>query len=41
MTFINLDEFLELLDGKVVDATSVFKAIDECKKYNFDVDKNQ
>ncbi len=31
--FINVEEFWNLLDGKIVDASNVFEAINRCSKY--------
>ena len=34
--FINLNEFWSYLDGKTIDASTVFQTIEKCKKYTAD-----
>lgn len=33
MDYINVEEFWSYLDGKIVDATTVFNAIEQCSKH--------
>jgi len=32
--YINLDEFWNLIDGKQIDASTVFQTIEKCEKYS-------